>query len=247
MIGNFFHTVFYAPLYNGLIYLIDIMPWADVGLAVIVLTIVVKLILLPMSVKMAKTQIAVRQIDPEVKKLKERFKNDQQKQAEALMQLYRDKKINPFSGILLLFIQLPIIFALYWVFFRGGLPVINTEILYSFVPVPETVNMFFLGLIDMAARSFPLALGAGITQYLQGVLTLPPALPKKATGSFKDDMARGFQMQMRYVMPVIVFFVAYAISSAVALYWFVSNTFMIAQELLVRRRLERPAGSETGK
>ena len=90
-------------------------------------------------------------------------------------------------------------------------PAINTALLYSFVPVPELVTMLFLGLIDMAARSLPLALLAGGTQFIHTKLSLPPLPPRaeNTTPSFKDDFARSMQVQMRYGMPVIIFFFSY--------------------------------------
>ncbi len=156
------------------------------------------------------------------------------------MKLYTDSGINPFASILLLFIQIPIIIALYLAVYNGGgvaLPGINTDLLYSFVPSPEQISMFFLGMLDITQRSIPLALLAGIAQYVHGHFTFP-SLPKRdpeAKASLKDDFARNMQVQMKYVMPVIIAFVAYTISAAIALYFIVSSLTAIAQELYVRR------------
>ncbi len=230
-----FNTLIYDPLYNGLVFFIDVVPGGDVGVAVILLTLLVKFILFPLSKKAIKTQIAMKAIEPELKKLKETIK-DKQEQAKAMMELYRKNGMNPFSSILLLFIQLPVIFGLYWVFFRGGLPEINLDIIYAIIPEPTVVNMQFLGLVDMAGKSAILAGLAGVTQFIQARLSLPPAAPRKDGDGFKEDLARSFNIQMRYVLPVIVAVVAYVISAAVALYWLTSNIFTIGQELLVRRR-----------
>ena len=238
MISEIFNTVFFNPIYNGLIYLLDVVPFMDVGIAVILVTIVVKLILFPFSLKMVKTQLAVKQLEPEIKKLKETHKNDKQEQARQTMALYKEKGVNPFAGFLLILIQIPVIFALYWVFARGGLPEINTDILYSFVPTPNSVNMNFLGLIDVSAKSVILALLAGVTQFFQIKYSLPPMKERAGKSSFKEDLARSFHIQMRYVMPIIVFSVAYAISAAVALYWTTSNLFAIGQEIYVRKKIK---------
>lgn len=239
MISGIFNTVFFNPIYNGLVFLLDTVPFIDVGIAVILVTIAVKLILFPFSLKMIKTQLAVKQLEPEITKLKEAHKDDRQEQARKTMALYKEKGVNPFSGFLLILIQIPVIFALYWVFLRGGLPEINTKILYSFISIPKDINMNFLGFIDVSSKSVLFALFAGVTQYFQIKFSLP--LMKARQGgktTLKEDLARSFHIQMRYVMPVIVFAIAYTISAAVAIYWTTSNLFAIGQELYVKRKIK---------
>lgn len=243
MISQIFHTVFYQPLYNALIFLISIIPTADVGIAVVILTLVVKTIILPLSHKSVTSQAKMRGIEPEIKKVKERHK-DKQEQARQTMELYKKHGVNPFSGCLLMLIQLPVIFALYWVFLKG-LAHIDTAPLYSFITMPDHINTHFLGLIDMSKKSLILAIFAGISQYFQMKFSMPPIPPKdekqKTNGeiSFKDEFAKNMNVQMRYMLPGIVFFVAYSISSAVALYWLVSNLFSIGHELLVKKKAVR--------
>ena len=241
----FFNTFFYEPLYNGLVFLISIMPGADVGLAVIVLTLLVKIIILPLSHKSVASQAKMRSIEPEIKKTKEQHK-DKQEQARQVMDLYKKHGVNPFSGCFLMLVQLPIIFALYWVFFKGLANNIDQTILYSFVTAPEQINMRFLGFVDMSQKNIILAALAGISQYFQMKLSMPP-IPKddgekkKGDMSFKEEFAKNMNLQMRYMLPGIVFFVAYSISSAVALYWLVSNLFSIGHELVVKRKALRLA------
>ena len=237
MIGSIFNAFFYNPLYNGLVFLISIIPFADVGLAIIALTILVKLLLFPLSKKAVRTQLLMKELEPELNTLKEKYKNDKQQQARKVMDLYKEKGVNPFSGIALIFIQIPIIFALYWVFFRGGLPEVNESILYAFVSVPPTVNMIFIGLVDMSGKSLVLAALAGITQYFQIKITLPPLKSRNSNPTLKEDLARSFQLQMRYILPVFVLVFSYIISAAVALYWLTSNIFAIGQEIVVRKKL----------
>jgi membrane protein insertase Oxa1/YidC/SpoIIIJ len=123
------------------------------------------------------------------------------------------------------------------IFYKGGLPSIDVSLLYSFVKVPEAVDMHFLGFFDMVAKSLPLALAAGITQYFQVVFSMPKLAPRKENASMTDDLARSMNMQMRYFMPVLVAFIAYGISGAIALYWTTSNLFTIGQEIYIRRKL----------
>lgn len=239
----FFKVVFYQPLYNGLVFLMDIIPGADAGLAVIALTILVKLVLYPLSKRSIETQFAMRRYQPELDALKKKHANNREQYAKALMEFYREKKINPFSGFLLLLIQLPVIIALYYVFFRGGLPDINEALRYPFIPRPE-VNMEFLGLTNIAGKSIVLAVLAGVTQFFQVKLALPPPTPGSRDGSFQGELAHGMHMQMKYVMPFVAAIAAYSISGAVALYWATSNLFAIGQELFVRRRLQKQQRTE---
>ncbi|MFA6273232.1 MAG: YidC/Oxa1 family membrane protein insertase [Candidatus Paceibacterota bacterium] len=236
--ASFFHSVVFEPIYNGLVFLIDITPLADVGIAVIVLTCIIKFLMFPLSKKAVKTQMAMKAIEPETAKIKEQFKNNKEELARQTMALYKKHQVNPFSSFVVILIQIPIIFGLYYVFFRGGLPVINTEWLYSFVPVPEKVNMLFLGLIDISQKSALLAIFAGISQFFQAKLAMPPIKPRGDKPDFKADLARSMGLQMRYIFPVVVFFIAYSISGAIALYWTTSNIFAIGQELVIRKQLK---------
>lgn len=244
------HTIFFDPVYNSLVYFIDVVRGGDVGIAIILTVVLVKIIILPLSLKAARTQMVMREIQPKLNEIKEKFKDQRETQALKTMEIFREAKVNPFSSILLLFIQIPIIIALYFSVARGGgvpLPDINVDLLYSFIHIPETVNMMFLGFVDIAAKSFPLALMAGVTQFIHTKLTLPPAKPKDPNKGpdFKEDFARSMNMQMRYVMPGIIFVVAYSISAAIALYFTVSNLTMIAQEYVVRRKGLKPKTEES--
>ncbi len=238
MFSAIFHEGIYEPLYNALVYLIDIVPGHDVGIAVIILTLLVKILLIPLSRQAIRTQGAMRAIAPEMEALKKKHKDNQEEQARAMFALYKEKNIRPFSTFFLVLLQLPILFGLYWVFWKGGLPIINTDILYSFIPAPPAVDMSFLGFIDMGERSLLLALLTGVTQYIYTRLSMGPRQPKpQQTGetSFSADMARSFDLQARYVLPILFTGISYSLSAALPLYWATSNIFMIGQEILMSR------------
>ncbi len=235
-----FNTFIYNPMYNGLVWLIENIPGHDLGVAVIVFTIVIKLVLFPLSKGAVKTQIIMKQIDPELKEIRTKYK-DRQEQAVKTLELYRKYKLNPFASIFLILIQLPIILALAWIFFRGGFPTIHTDSLYSFIKVPEVVNTHFLGILDVSVKSIVLGAVAGITQFFQIQYSIPKYEAKK-DGSFQDDFARSMNMNMRFVLPAIVFFVSLGVSGAVALYWITSNLFTIAQEVYFRNTIKKENG-----
>jgi YidC/Oxa1 family membrane protein insertase len=236
MQSGFFATFFYQPAYNALAFLISVVPGGNVGFSIILLTVAVRGALLPLSHKNVVSQAKMRAIAPHIEKIKEKHKEDKQEQARKTMELYKEHGVNPFSGCLLLIVQLPIIFALYYAFFKG-LPQLSTEHLYSFIRTPLVPDMFFLG-IDLAGKSLILAIIAAITQYFQIKYSMPAPAPtdKSAKPSFKDDFAKSFNVQMRYMLPLIVLGISYSISAAIALYWTTSNLFSIAHELYVKRK-----------
>ncbi|PIR86589.1 hypothetical protein COU13_00095 [Candidatus Kaiserbacteria bacterium CG10_big_fil_rev_8_21_14_0_10_43_70] len=238
MVSSLFNTVIHDPLYNALVFLIGSVPYFDVGIAVVILTLFVKLILFPLAKKAIHTQVALKRITPRLEEAKKKYKDNQQEQVKKTLEIYKENDIHPLSGILTLFVQLPVILGLYWVFLRGGLPTIDPSTLYSFVPIPESVNMNFLGLVDMGGKSVLLAFLAGITQFIHARIAIhPPEVKTKPGESLKDDLARSMSLQMRYVLPIFVGVISYFISSAIALYWTTSNLFTIGQELFVRRRI----------
>lgn len=234
-------TVFYDPLHNALIFLTSVVPGGDVGIAVIILTVAVKLILFPLSKRSIHSQAKLRELEPEMKKIKEKYKNKEE-QARKTFELYKVHKINPFSGCLLILIQLPVIIALYYVFFKGLSFAEGT--LYSFVQIPETLNMNFLGLVNMQEKSLILAILAGVSQFIQARLMMPKSKENSVgsgKGDFQENLKKSMQFQMRYILPVFIAVIAYQISSAVALYWVTSNTFQIGQEIFMKRKMKRDA------
>jgi YidC/Oxa1 family membrane protein insertase len=237
--STIYHSVIWQPLYNGLILLMDSSRWIDAGVAIILLTVIVKLVLFPLSKKSAITQLQMRRIEPEMNALKEKFKDDKQAQAVAVMALYKEKNVKPFAGFLLVLIQFPILFALYSIFLRSGLPTVNVAELYSFVSAP-VVNMHFLGFIDISTKSVVFAVLAAVTQFIQISLTLPKQAPKKegASPSMQDDLMRSMQFQMKFILPIFVGYIAYKFSVIVALYLIVSSLFMIGQEWFIKRRMD---------
>lgn len=235
-----YHTLVFYPLYNAFVLLIDALPFFDAGVIIVVFTIVIRLILYPLAKKSVRTQALMREIAPETERIKEKYKNDKQKQSLETFALYKKYKLNPFSSILLLIIQLPILIALYRIFLFAGFAHIDTAILYPFVPIPaHAVNAFFLGLIDVTKKSYVLAIIAAASQFFQAKLIIPPPPKKDGPRSIGDSFAHNMSLQMKYVMPIIIFFIAYSTTGVVAIYWTVSNIFMIGQELFVRKQLKR--------
>ncbi len=245
MFSYFYNSFIFNPLYNGLIFLMDILPWIDAGVAVVLFTIIVRLILFPLSKKAIVTQVKMKELEPELNRIKNTMKDDRQGQALKVMALYKEKKVSPFSSFFVLLLQLPIIYALYSIFIHSGLPIVNTSLLYSFVDVPN-VNMNFLGIIDIGPRSIILALIAAAAQYFQlhyslASMSLPSSTGNKSPSKLDSqmDMAQNMTRNMKYIFPIIVFLISYNISAVVALYWAVSSLFTLGQEIVVRRHIKK--------
>ncbi len=236
------NTVFYEPIYNALVFTINNITFGDVGFAIIFITIIVKFILFPLTKKSIKSQILMKRIEPEMKSIKKDFPNKEE-QAKKTFELYKKYGVNPFSGCLVVLLQLPVIFALYYVFYKGL--DLSSGPLYSFIQTPVDVHNNFLGLVDIHSKSIVLAVLAGISQFIQGYLASPikPKTElvkdnkKDEPKTFQEQMADSMQLNIKYFLPIFIAFIAYQISAAVAIYWITSNIFTIAQEWYIRRQL----------
>lgn len=235
MIANIWNAILYHPLINALAFLVSVIPGGDVGIAVIILTILVKLALFPLSQKSIESQAEMNILTPELNKIKEGGASKEE-QARLTFELYKKHKVNPFSGCLLVLIQIPVIFALYYVFSKGIK--FDSNFLYSFIHVPQHINMMFLGILDLGGKSLVLAVLAGVSQYLQAHFMPKPMVSTNTNNpnpSFQESFAKSMSMQMKYVFPFLIAFIAYSISGAVALYWITSNLFMVAQQIYVNK------------
>lgn len=235
---NLFDATIYHPIYNALAFLVNIVPGADVGIAIILLTIVIKLILFPLSMVAVRTQIIMRELDPKLKELRKELKDKPEELARKTLALFKENRVNPFASILLIIIQLPVIIGLYFVFFNegngGGF---DPNILYSFIAEPMNASFSFLGLVDLTSSSIVLALLVAASQYVVSRMMMPtaPEQPDGEKRSFQADLQKSMHVQMRYVFPIVIGVIAYVISAAVALYFLVSNLFAIGQEIYVKR------------
>lgn len=237
MLTNIWDTLLYEPFVNLLAFFINIMPGGDVGLAVILLTILVKIALYPLSKKSIESQAKMNLLTPELNKIKASGASKEE-QAKQTFELYKKYNTNPFSGCLLVLIQIPIIFALYYAFAKG-IDFSGGNVLYSFVKVPEQMNMVFLGVLDLTKKSIVLAVLAGISQYFQATLMPKPVSTGAETGSFQESFAKSMQVQMKYVFPFLIAFIAYSVSGAIALYWVTSNMFAIGQQMYLNKKNQK--------
>lgn len=244
MISTFFHAVFYDPIYNALVAFVALVPGGDVGIAVILLTVVIRLILLPFSLSAARTQVAMKTLEPKIKELKEKHKGDKEKEALETLALYKEAQVNPFASILMVFIQIPVLLALYWVFYYepfSTVEAINMTRMYAFTPTPHAISLLFLGGISVAGKSMLLAILAGLTQFLQAHMALSGTMKPSVGGGMQGDFQRIMGMQLKYVFPFLIGTISYTTSGAIALYFITTNLAGALQEWHVRRTIHAEA------
>ncbi len=234
MISYLFNETFFKPLFNGLIFLYNIIPGHDMGLSIIILTLLIRFVLWPLNSKSIRNQRILTALQPKVDEIRSKLKNEKEAQAKALMALYSENKINPLSGFLPILIQIPIIIALYRVFLMSSH--IDASQLYSFISMPESVRTVFLGVIDLTKRSVLLAILAGALQYFQTKMILSNA---KSPAKNSSDFSRMMSQQMLYFGPLISIVIFWTLPAALPLYWVVVTLVTLLQQYLVQHEHER--------
>ena len=228
----------YFPLFNALVLVYNFTPGHDFGLAIIFLTLIIRVVLYPISVQAFKSQKAIQRLQPKITELQEKYKDDKERQAKETLELYRKENINPFSSLLLAIIQLPILVALYRVFWNG-LSASELKYLYPFVANPGHINTIFLGIMDLSKPNWVFAIIAGGVQFFQTKLLLPKPQEGQKKGS---DMAVMMQKQMVYFFPIITVLILLRLPSALGLYWIASGLFMVIQQYIIIKKTNGNTG-----
>ncbi|MBU1119296.1 YidC/Oxa1 family membrane protein insertase [Patescibacteria group bacterium] len=236
MFFELYNQILVYPLLNFLIMVYNILPWQDMGLAIIVVTIIIRLLLYPLAQKSFKSQQAMQELQPKIDGIRNKYKGDKNEQAQKVMEFYKENKINPLGSCLPLLLQLPIIFALYQVF-RVGLNTESLDNLYSFVARPEVINPVSFGVINLSEPNVYLAFAAGIFQFIQAKMILPKTKKgnKKKKGSSLADMSGLMGKQMTYFMPILTVFIGMSLPAALTMYWVVVTLFAIVQQYIIKR------------
>lgn len=222
-------TILYQPLLNLFVFFYAVIPGNDLGLAIIGVTLVLKLVLFPFAQASLRSQRIMQELQPKLTALKQQFKNDKAGLTQATMDLYKQEKVNPFSSCLPLLIQLPFLIAVYRVF-RQGIASHDLNLLYSFVPHPETLHSLAFGFLDLSRVSLPLAALAALAQYWQTKM-LSQKKPPVAVPEAKDEaMLATMNKQMMYTMPVMTLFFGATLPSGLMLFWLLSTLFTVFQQ-----------------
>lgn len=186
------------------------------GVAIIILTIVVKLLLYPLSAMSYKSMARMRTVSPQIKRIQERFGGDRQRLSQEVMALYRKEKVNPMTGCLPMLAQMPVFLALYWV-------------LYESVELRQAP--FFLWIQDLSIMDpyFVLPILMGASMLLMQMLN--PPMP--------DPM----QQKMMKIMPVLFTILFIFFPAGLVLYWLMNNILSYAQQYYVTKRVERASAA----
>lgn len=231
--SGLFHTILYQPLFNIFVGLYNLIP--DVGVGILLITVIVKAILYPLNTSSIKAQKSLADMQPKIDDLKKKYKDDKQKIAEETMKIYKEHKVNPLASCLPLLIQLPIFIALYWVL-RDGLSNAKFDMLYSFIKNPGSINTVTLGLLDLKNNSLILAILAGAAQFWQAKSMMRKKAPVEAGAGAKDEnMMSMMNKQMLYLMPIMTVLIGMKLPGGLSLYWFLSTALMALQQMIVMR------------
>jgi len=231
----------YVPLLNILVLFYVYIPGQDLGLAIIALTILIRLILQPSYRNSLKSQHDIQKVQPYIDKIKAEYKDDQKKQSEEIMKIYKEHKINLFGSCLPLIIQLPILLALYRVFW-AGLNTASLTHLYSWFPHPplelHTVFLQFTHIpalmVDLTTRNIYLAGLAGVAQFVQSQVTIRYTAKTAVPSSQKIT-----NQAMLYIFPVMTLVISLTLPSALGLYWATTTIVMAIQQVIIYKSFNR--------
>ena len=230
-----FNLILYQPLLNLLVFLYNILPFHDIGLAIIILTIIIKLILHPFSTQSLKSQRALQKLQPQLEELKRKYKDQKEKLASEMMLLYKKEKVNPFSSCLPLLIQLPFLIAVFQVF-RSGLNPESLNLLYPFVQNPGQLNPISFGIINLAEKNLILSIFAGLAQFFQAKMMITKKPPANIAGSKDEGMMAMMNKQMLYFMPVMTVIIGMSLPGGLILYWFLTTVLTIFQQFYLFKK-----------
>lgn len=241
MITNLFNTLFFQPILNLLVWLYVTIPGQDVGIAIILMTIIIKVILYPLTHLQIKQQRAMQALQPKIEEIRKRLKDDKEKQAAELMELYKREKVNPASSCLPLLFQLPVFLALFHAL-QVGLNSQGLNMLYPFVPNPQNINAMFLGVLDLTKPNYVLAILAGLVQFWQtkqilkppaAIISPPPPEVASTEGAKDESMTAMMNKQMTYMMPIMTVVIGFTLPGGLTLYWLTMSLLTVAQQTLV--------------
>ncbi len=228
-----YNEIVYRPLLNGLVFIYALLPIHDLGLSILLLTIIVRILLHPTVVSTIKTQLVMPQVQARLKDIQKKYKDNKEEQARQSMGVYKELGIHPFSFMVPLLIQIPVFLGLFRVF-RTGILLKDPTLLYPFVPKISAFNPLAFGFLNFAERSIPLAVLAGLSQFLQGKYSPKPPDVK---GMASDDMARAMRWQATFMFPIFFTGIALFLPAALSFYWTVANLLAIVQQLWIQKRL----------
>src|SRR3989344_4164330 len=225
-----YNEILYRPLFNAMVYLQGVIPGGDLGLTIIILTVVIRALFAPLSLKTIKSQKSLRELAPKIEEVKAKFKNDTTAQSAAILKLYKENNVNPLAGCLPLLIQIPILIALYQVFIKG-ITAESLTLLYGFISPPEITNHNFLGLLDVTKNNRLLTVIAGGLQFIQS----KQAAALQVDGGSNKELA-AISKQMLYFFPVMIIIIGWNLPAGLILYWIATTVFSMFEQYFIKTK-----------
>ncbi len=240
-----FRIIFYQPILNLLVYLYNVVPGHDLGIAIILLTIIIKLVLFPLSKQSIKSQKALQNLQPKIDEIKKKYADNKEEMGRAMMAIYKENKVNPFSSCLPLLIQFPFLIAVFRVF-RNGFSEETLGRVYSFVGRPEYINSISFGFLDLSKPNFALAILAGLAQFWQSKMMMTKKPLIKSPGSKDENVMSIMNKQMLYFMPALTVFIGLTLPGGLTLYWFITTLFTALQQLYMFKKQNDGSDGKNG-
>ncbi len=225
---NWFNIILVKPLLNLLVIFYNIVPGHDIGVVIVLLTILIRAAMIPSFHKSLHSQKKMADLQPKMNEIRAKYKNDQAEQAKKLMELYKQHKISPFSSCLPLLIQFPILIALYQALLIGLSGHNIGSHLYHFVHNPGVLNPYFVHWINLAKPSVSLGIIAGIVQFIQSKMMMPQT-------KSNDTATRAMSAQALYILPAITVLFSLKLPAGLPLYWIVMTLVAIVQQYYIMR------------
>lgn len=247
-----FNIVLIKPFFNLLIAIYNFLPWPDIGIATIILTIIIRLVLAPLFYKSSKQQIIMNKLQPELQKIQKEYKDNKEKLAKAQMELFSKHKVNPFGSCFTILLQLPIMIAVYKVFLMGFSEEVLQKNLYSFVAMPQNINPFFLGLINLNKANFIIAIISAVLQFISTKMIMPLS-SKNQSGSMNimegpmKKMNEVLQKQMLFLGPIMTFIILVGLPAILGVYWSTTTIISIFQQKIIQKKLAVEQNKNTGQ
>lgn len=224
---SIFTTAIYQPILNLTVFLYGTIGFGDLGVAIIAMTVLIRSLLLPLSLKTTRSQRAMAALAPQIEKIKEQYKGNTQAQSAEVMKLYKEHGVSPLAGCLPLLIQLPILIGVYRVFLDIFKPE-SLVLLYGFIPHTASINHFMLGVLDISKSNPILAILAGVAQFFQARTAM--------VNQPKNSPMGGLGTQMTYMLPVMIIVIGWNLPAGLALYWITTSLWSVGEQLYLRRR-----------
>lgn len=207
-------TLIVQPIFNLLVFIYAILPGHDFGLAIILFTIVIRILLWPLVKRQLHHTRAMRELQPDIKKIRERTKGDKQKEAQLLMELYKEREISPFGSLGILLIQIPILIGLFQALKQlsddpANLVNLSYEFIHKIGNMPQIIadatqfDQHLFGVIDLSRRAYEggviywplmvLAVASGVFQYFQSKQLMPDQADSRGLRQILREEAKGKQ------------------------------------------------------